>query len=285
MSFSQEKKEVYLDQTITDQKILSGQINNKYDITVYLKHYAPSPEHENIYSVQGWYYYNSVKKKISLVGIYQQGSLTLYHFDSKPKADSVLNWLSKKELFWEIVDDLQSFEGYQEKFIYSNNGEPNVWKDQKKSLSLNFYDFDNQIRSESHFLKIKTNVEDEVYAIKLEDLGIYESSFDLVASSNNSNGFKVILEFSTMSNPFANGRCGAGSEEGFYKLSFDSNYSLIDIQRVLIESCNEFIYNEERLIKNTDNYIFDVTENDSIFKVVTIDREKLEILVETTTKK
>ncbi|PJJ10296.1 hypothetical protein CLU83_3698 [Flavobacterium sp. 1] len=59
--FSQQKN-ISIESFRTNDRIFYGSIDDKYDITIYLKVENFSEDHLYVFSVKGWYYYNKVKK-------------------------------------------------------------------------------------------------------------------------------------------------------------------------------------------------------------------------------
>src|SRR6185437_1799558 len=105
---------VSLKKVTSTEKTFSGKLDGKYDITIYLKFFSISDANTAIYSVKGFYYYNSVKQKIPLVGIYDYNvGLTLYYFTSTAKEDTLLNFkLSGSGAnFWDELDKYENMEG------------------------------------------------------------------------------------------------------------------------------------------------------------------------------
>ena len=223
----------------TQEKVFTGQINNKYDITIYLKYYSSSGEHQYIYSVKGYYYYNRIKTPIPIVGIYD-GDLTLYVMDDAKKRDEILNFYAEGFSFWDQITKLKNMDGYREKFAIQE-GE-SQWLSGDKVYSVTLNEGDLSVYNESEYLEVQNA--DEDYHIALRDIGLYEENFTLVKYKTVNNETRVLLKFDFISNPNYNGRCGAGSEVGFIILTFDRRGELKDINRVLIESCMMGIYSE-----------------------------------------
>ncbi|MCV9927748.1 hypothetical protein OIU83_08805 [Flavobacterium sp. LS1R49] len=264
----------------TEEKVMTGSIDGKYPISVYLNFYNSSEDHMRIYSVKGWYYYENIKKKIPLVGIYD-GGLTLYSFKTKEQQNQVLNFESKGTI-WEKIDILKNLTGFDEKFSYSEDDKSgNEWTDGKKKLKLELFNQDISILKEYQLLNIKNPKINK--NINLTDLGIYDRDFELVNFTNTATGTKILLKFDYNSRFNIQGMCGAGSEAGYTILNYDSNFSLITIQRAEIESCLNNVYYEE--IKNDVKYIkkFKLSENGSdtkIAKTITINEKLIEIKTE-----
>lgn len=223
----------------TQEKVFTGQINNKYDITIYLKHHSNSGEHRYIYSVKGYYYYNRIKTPIPIVGIYD-GDLTLYVMDDAKKRDEILEFNGEGFSFWDQMTKLKNMDGYREKFVISEGDMQ--WLSGDKVFSVTLYEGDFSVFNEREYLQVQKAGEE--YHVALRDIGLYDENFTLVKYKVVNNETRVLLKFDYSSNANYNGMCGAGSEVGFIILTFDSQGELRDVNRVLIESCMNGIYSE-----------------------------------------
>lgn len=93
---------------------------------------------------------------------------------------------------------------------------------------------------------LKVNYDGQVQQFDLQKLGSYDQGFELVASSFNENNIQFLLKFDYPSNPSGSGQCGEGGMElGYILLKYDKQFTLLDKQRVLLESCNEGLYYEK----------------------------------------
>ncbi len=265
-----------VEEVVTDDRIFSGSINDKYNITVYLKYYNPSDGHANIYSVKGWYYYNNVQKKIPLIGIYD-GDLTLFVLKTQEKIDSISNFLYNGDSFWDKMEYLENISGFDEKFIIGLN-KVNEWISGNKKLTLKLYSNDFQIKSRIEYLKIRIN--DNVKYVNLNDIAFYDSDFSLVNSIHNENDIRFLLKFDYQSRPYALGMCGAGSEIGYLILKYDGHLNFIESQRVLLESCEYGITNEELQVSDRNIKSYIITDNDSKSSKVSIDMKNVKIMTE-----
>lgn len=224
-----------------DEKWYTGAIDGKYKITLYLRFFKTSMEHLNIYSVTGFYYYNSVKKKIPLVGIYD-GHLVLYKFSPKSKSDSlILNFENYGSCgFWDEIETYKELKGYEEKFIIGNKGKV-TWQSKTKTLPLEIYATELSVISSKEYLLIKALNK----KISTESLGLDGSGFSVINATWQNNKLKVMLNYSHGSRGFVMGMCGAGIEVGYYILEFDSGITLLSKQHLQTESCLDGIYTEQ----------------------------------------
>ncbi len=136
----------------TNSRLFHGQIDHKYDITIYLQYANPSTEHSGFYSVSGWYYYDKFKQKIPLAGIYD-GSLTLYATKNKSLKEKILNLQGDGDTFWDQMQSLGELTGYDEKLIISSKGS---WSNGTKTLDMNIDDNDLAIVTATDYLKINS---------------------------------------------------------------------------------------------------------------------------------
>ncbi len=174
-NLSAQNKNISIEKVVVNDKLLTGTIDDKYKISIYLKFYASSGDDSQIYSVKGWYYYDKVKKKIPLVGIYY-GDLTLYVFKTKEQQDKVLNFKTNSNRFWEGMEELQNLQGYTEKFNFSCHDKKNAgeWTNSNKKLNLRINNSSISIFNETEYLKIKTH--NKIKRIKMADLGIHDTN-------------------------------------------------------------------------------------------------------------
>ena len=250
---------ISLKRITSTEKTFTGKIDGKYDITIYLKYFSTSGANTAIYSVKGFYHYNSVKQKIPLVGIYDYNvGLTLYYFTSKAKEDTLLNFkLSDSEAnFWDELDKYESMEGYDEKFIINNkDGE---WKKGAKTLKVMVDAADLNLYFTREYLHINSN--DALKVIDLAKIGVTESNFELINFSKDENQVKVLLKYNYASKAYVMGMCGAGEEIGYIILYFDKEYKLIKKDELVIASCLNSIDNEEIKTNNPVEKKFLITE-------------------------
>lgn len=262
---------VYMEEfTISDQ-VLHGQIDEKYSITAYLKFEEYSPENWLSFSVSGWYYYDHVKKKIPLVGIYYGDGITLYSFTDRLRADSIKHMTSTVTNPWETTDELINRSGYIEKFelAYSEYSYSGTWKSEKKTLGvrLNTSSIDLDKREEFLVLPLPKN---EKKHIALSQFGPYAYGYSIFASRTDAAGFKVLLKYEMNSTANPNGMCGAGMEIGYLLLNFDPKGNLLDYHLEDVESCLGNFWSEMNEVPNTGGKTVSYTITDSEEKVHTV---------------
>jgi hypothetical protein len=267
---------VLLEKIKTDEVVLSGLIDNKYEISIYLRFNQYSEEHSGIYSLKGWYYYNNVKEKIPLVGIYD-GDLTLYVFKEESQQERVLKLeTSDAYNFWENIDRLKNLKNYGEKLHFSETDRNGEWMKDSRKLSLQLTNFDHPILDELEILRIhcfNTSKYVQLYAL-CED-----RDFSIVNYKLDPDELRILLRFEYIPNGNANGMCGAGFETGYIQLNFDKSFNLTDIRREEIESCLKGIGNEELNSPDKSIRIFKVSRGDAINRVL-VDEKNINIKVE-----
>lgn len=256
--------------TISDQ-ILHGQIDDKYSITMYLKFEEYSPENWLSFSISGWYYYDNVKKKIPLVGIYSDG-ITLYSFTDQTRADSIKKMLSTVSNPWEAVDELTNRSGFVEKFTfnYSEYSYRGTWKNDKKELRVSFNTSSIDLNKRQEFLVIPMAKKQKKY-IALDQFGPYSYGYSVFAAD--ASGSKVILKYEINSTANPNGMCGAGMEIGYMLLTFGAGKDLLDYRAEDVESCLGNFWSETTEVPNTNGkkLICKVTDSEDKVRTVTID--------------
>jgi len=269
--FSQEINTYSIKEILTHERIYTGQIDDKYDITIYLKFYKSSEGHKNIYSTKGYYYYNSIKTHIPIVGIYD-GDLTLYVFDDKEKSDTIANFRNKGLNFWNHIDYLKNITGYREKFIIKPN--ERKWLNGEKTLDLKLYQKNLSIVTETEYLQVNNPTLE--YFIPFNEIGLHDENFSIVSFKKIKNETRVLLEFDHISKPYYLGMCGAGSEIGYVILTFNEENQLININRVLLESCLDGIYSKQNPSSNSEIKTFLITDRDEKTTSLKLDLENIE---------
>lgn len=252
---SQEYK-MSIEQIKTNEKILYGSIADKYDITLYLKVITYSEDHLSAYSVKGWYYYNSVKKNIPLVGISNpMGGLTLYSLKNKALEDKLAAFDLPGNTVWEKMDYAESIAEYEEKFTITGVETENKWKNKAKELSLKIYNFDTEssIDNELKFLKL-----DKDHVINLNDFDLNYSDLKIVTSVKTKSETRILLEYEYQGNANVQGRCGAATDTGYIILSFNSKNELNFIEELELDNCMNSVYSEPIKTNNKDLWQFKI---------------------------
>ncbi|MNJ86206.1 hypothetical protein D3C87_36950 [compost metagenome] len=271
-SLNAQEKKVYIDKfKITDQ-VIRGMIDEKYAITLYLKFESYFDDGMS-HTVSGWYYYDHVKKKIPLVGIWS-GKFILYQFADKERTDSILNFTSSVSSMWEVMDDLGNRSGYLEKFEfdYEEYAYKGTWKNEKKELKVAFNYGDIELTDRNEFLVLQFSNQNKKH-IALKQFGPYYYGYSIFADKIDASGCKVLLEYEVNSRANPNGMCGAGEEIGYLLLIFDSKGTLLDYRTEDIESCLGNFYSEMTTVPNTNGkkLICKVTYEDEKVRTVTVD--------------
>lgn len=236
-------------QTIEIQdKIFYGEIDNAA-ITIYLKFNQYSNHHLGAYSVNGWYYYNSIKTKISLTGVFDNGDLVLYNFNDSVKSNELLNFEELKENHLEDMTYYKSLEGYQEKFTFIKDSF--YWTNNNKTLPIYMSNKNIIILETKELLRL-----DSINSFDLQNFGNRTKYYKIKANKKN----KFVLNYEYLSKLSYRGRCSAGTEKGLLALDFDENNNLIQFENYLYESCLLGIEFEEEKV-DSENIIEYFCEN------------------------
>ncbi len=269
-----EKAEVIKIRTL--EKIFSATINQKYSTTIYLKLSNYSDEHSGIYSVKGWYYYDNIKTKIPLVGIFD-GDLTLFNLKSKVEENKILNFKTDEQgNLWDKIEALKKTQDFEEKFEFSliDNKIDGKWYKGTNKLDVQMIDENINIYKEYEFLQINNGNEFE--SINLYDLNLYVTNFDLISYSKTASQISVLLNYEYMSRPYIMGMCGAGQEFGYVVLTYDLEYNLIETEIIEVESCLNQITSEKD--EKNENKITIYKDGNPVKTQILIDKKNAKII-------
>lgn len=270
-SFSQ--KNISLEKITTTDKMFSGRIDDKYDITLYLKKYQMAEDHLGVFSVKGWYYYDKYKKNIPLVGVQNPATgLTLFALKDKKIEENILK-LNYSGNIWDITDSIENISNYSEKFSISDSDETNVWMNNGKTSKLTIHNSSNLFLLEDYYF-LKLNNE----KINLSNFNLNYENFEIVATKKGSNETRILLEYSQPGNHNLQGMCGGATDSGYVILSFNDNNELLLLDELEIENCRMFQYSEEleSNSKTVMKYKITMSSGDKeIEKNVSIDKESI----------
>ncbi len=227
--------------TRIEDKIFHGEINRN-PITIYLKFHQYSNYHLGVYSVNGWYYFDSVKEKIPLVGIVEYNEFVLYNYVDSTKANNILCLPILYDNHWKDLKFYKSKTDFDERIIVNNSVSTWSNKEVTYSLQLNQPSFD--ILSENEFIYF-----DSTHVFDLKNFK--RTGFRIVKYLENT----FILEFIEPSRLYAMGNCGAGLERGLIHVEYDESYNLLNFNEFLINSCNDFI--DLMSVKNSSKDVFE----------------------------
>ena len=259
-----------VEKVIVKDKLFHGQID-KYPITIYLKFNQYSNYHSGVYSVSGWYFYDKVKTKIPLTGLYNYPDLILYNFNDTSKSNVLLNFREMKSNHWDDIEFYENLEGYKEKFVLSDN--ENYWLNSSEKLEVNLNKSDLAVQNVSEFLIL-----DSITAFDLHNFGDWTWNFELAAYTSG----KILLSYEHGSRLYAMGNCGAGLEKGFILLEFDQINKLKQYYEFTFESCNGSIsiegiekLNQHKTIYKCYDYINEKTYDLEVdFKELTVEKKE-----------
>lgn len=255
-----------IDRIVIDDKILNGQID-KYPITIYLKAHKHSNCNMGVYPVKGWYFYDKIKTKIPIVGIFDFNDMVLYNFQDTSKLNELLNFRVTMENYMEDIEHFKNLSGYNEKFVLYGNSF--TWTNGKKTLSLDLYDEDLSVNKTLELLRFNSET-----AFDLNNIGGCNMNFTIKAHKEH----KFIIEYEYASRNFSDGMCGGGIERGFMLLKFDKDFNLYSFQDFVYESCNYLIGNEgqKEISKNLVEYYCEDLMNEKSY-ILVVDTENIEI--------
>ncbi len=263
--FAQEKYP-RVEKVIVQDRLFNGQID-KNPITIYLKYSQSSNYHTGVYSVEGWYFFDKVKTKIPLTGLYNYPNLTLYHFDDTTKSNELLSFSEMKDSHWEDMEYYENLKDYKEKFVLSDSG--NFWLNGSKNLEFKINQDDLSILNVNEYLLLNSKT-----AFDLHNFGDWTWNYELVANKAG----KYILKYEHDSRSFVMGMCGAGLEKGFLMLEFDINNSLVYSEEFVYESCNSSIFTESEFVISKGLTIYNCHDSSSDKRYeLTIDLNELKI--------
>lgn len=225
------KAKVSLKTDWKEARTFKGSIAGK-NITLYLQYGKHSGWHDKVYSVEGYYYYDAIRKKIPLVGFYN-GSLMLYNFgvDHLKKSKEVLN----EDLFcW--TKPCPFYAVFAEYIKIS----PTDGKVQKGTLDLIYKKYDVNLWSSTldvtphdEWLKLPTGK-----TLNLRELIDEYGGNHLISSYQDKKENRVLLSFERDANFNKQGFCGASPPEtGFRLLTFDKQWKIKTMKIFSTSSC------------------------------------------------
>lgn len=264
---------ISLEKITTTDKLFTGRIDDKYEITLYLKKYQMAEDHLGVYSVKGWYYYDKYKKNIPLVGVQNPATgLTLYALKDKKTEDKILK-LNYSGNIWDITDSIENITNYSEKFSISDSDESNVWISNNKTYKLTIHNSSDLFLLEDYyFLKLNNG------KINLSNFNLNYESLEIVATKKRSNETRILLGYSQPGNHNLQGMCGGATDSGYVILSFNDNNELLLFDELEIENCRMFQYSEEIESNSKTVMKYKITMNSGDkenVKNVSIDKESI----------
>ncbi|WP_278377977.1 hypothetical protein [Chryseobacterium arthrosphaerae] len=270
--------------TVTDSsQIFKGEIAG-VPVTLQL-HYDGIPDC-NLYQhfVNGWYYYDKYQKKIPLIGVYDYGKLSLYHFGSRHQQISrqfkeKINSPKDVENVAEIVKNLAPKETilFGQDRVKENpvTGRFYIGNKGKAQLALLFTGND-MIYRHNNYLVLPNNKRINTFDV----INIYGGN-ELISYVSGEKGNRVLLYFNHSSNLNACGRCGASEgEKGYRVLYFTRDWNYKRYEEFLTESCMEGIFETQKIkTKDPDILQFKVPKSySSPAYILTVDTKKSSVV-------
>ncbi|WP_343632001.1 hypothetical protein [Fluviicola sp.] len=272
LSLNAQDKKVYIDEFRVTDQVIHGSIDEKYEITMYLKlddYFEDGTSH----TVSGWYYYDNVKKKIPLIGVCSD-RFVLYQFADQKRADSIREFNAPVNSMWEVMENLSNRSGYLERFefAYEDYTYKGTWKNDKKELKVVFNTSDINLTGRNEFLVLQFGAQNKKH-FDMKQFGPFYYGYSVFASKMDATGCKVLLQYELSSRLNPNGMCGAGQEIGYLLLTFDAKGDLLDYRDEQVESCLGNIWSEVTEIPNTGGkkLTYKVIYPDEKERTVTVD--------------
>lgn len=268
-----QNKNISLEKITTTDKMFTGRIDDKYEITLYLKKYQMAEDHLGVFSVKGWYYYDKYKKNIPLVGVQNPATgLTLFALKDKKIEENVLK-LNYPGNIWDITDSIENISNYSEKFSISDSDESNVWISNGKTSKLTIHNSSNLFLLEDYyFLKLNND------KINLSNFNLNYENLEIVTSKKINNETRILFFYSQPGNHNLQGMCGGATDSGYIILSFNDKNELLLLDELEIENCRMFQYSEELESNSKTVMKYKITTSSGekeIVKNVTIDKESI----------
>lgn len=268
-----QNKNISLENITTSDKMFSGRIDDKYDITLYLKMHQMSEDHLAVFSVKGWYYYDKYKKNIPLVGLYNPASgLTLYSLKDKKNEEKILK-LDYPGNVWDITDSIENITNYSEKFTISDTEENNVWTSNNKTSKLSIYNLKNIYLLDNYYF-LNLNKE----KINLSDFNMNYDSLEIISSKKINNETRILFSYTQQGNTNIQGMCGAAIDSGYVILSFNDKNELLQFDELETDNCRMFKYSEVIESNNKSLIKYKITDgigDKEVIKNVTVDKESI----------
>lgn len=275
--FSQQKN-ISIESFRTNDRIFYGSIDDKYDITIYLKVENFSEDHLFVYSVKGWYYYNKQKKNIPLVGVYNpMTGLTLFNTTDKVFGEKILEF-DFTGVVWDKLDEIEAFKNYNEKFFISNiPKEANTWSNNAKNLKLTINNEleDIYVFEDFKFLKIGSSI------INLSNYHLNYRDLEIISKKTSTSEIRLLLKYEQFGNPNIQGMCGGAMDFGYIILVINTKNELIQFEEIEIENCRAFIHSEDLQEKNKKILKYKITDSNGDKdnnKIITIDTESIRLI-------
>lgn len=274
--FSQQKT-ISIESFRTNDRFFYGSIDGKYDITIYLKVENFSEDHLFVFSVKGWYYYNTMQKKIPLVGVFNpMTGLTLFNTNDKIFEKKILDF-DFSGVVWDRLNKIETFKNYNEKFFISNNQKDNTWSNNIKNLklTLNNEPKDIYVFEDFKFIKIGNSI------INLSNYSLNYNDLKIISKKISTSEIRLLLKYEQSGNSNIQGMCGAATDFGYIILAFNNKNELTELEEIEIENCRAFI-NSEKLQENNKKIlkykITDLRDDKESSKTIIIDTESIRLI-------
>lgn len=262
-----------IDRKLMQDQIIHGTIDEKYPITVYLHFNEYSEDNFMYYSIEGWYYYDNIKKRIPLVGLFCS-DLVLYQFENKESKDSVLGLMGIGDNYMERLDNLLQRSNYIERFklSYSEYRYQGTWDKDKKTLPVTFETSNIQLDELKEYLLLSFGA-DKNFVYDLAKIGPSYYDYSVFAWKFYEGKYRILLKYETASSANVNGMCGAGKEVGFVYFEVNNAGQIIDYKEELIESCHRNVYYETSETPTKGNIEYQVFFGDDTQRTILVNKQ------------
>lgn len=249
LSFRTTAQHVELINLPTNDRIFHGQIDDQYDITLYLRVERHSEQHGAMKTLSGWYQYDRIGKPIPLAGTIAQ-NLNLFTSDNADFLNDLQNFTYQEngeevtldDNIFEMEEKMNAITGFTERFKlgYDDNQIKGIWTNGKKKLPVTIWSNVFNLDEEKQFLKLPNG---SYFNLDNAEQGLI--FYELQATANR--GRNVLLSFSYPANLNYGGRCGGAINSGMTALIFDENYHLASIKHIYFESCYQEMYIDDEI--------------------------------------
>lgn len=234
--------------------ILKGTIGGS-PITMYLENKEIIDCDSNDTYIDGWYYYDKYKIKISLSGFSNNCDMKLFNYGKNHLAKIKT---IKEKVTSSTIDSLYENFNYQEELKFDrclyDDKKIKHWKGSfekgRKKAEIIINSDDIHVGKEQEYFKLPNSKQID---LRMIFSGYGGNQFFSIKQDINEN--RAIFYFHSISNHNACGMCGASDgEKGYRIIYFDKNWNIKNKEEFTTESCLRNIYNS-KITKKTNSLI------------------------------
>lgn len=223
--------------------------------------------------IDGWYYYDKYKIKISLSGFSNDCDMKLFNYGKNHIA--IIKSI-KEKVTLSTIDSLYENLNYQEELKFDRCRQDNKkiinWKGifekggKKAEIIINSDDI--SVGKEQEYFKLPNSKQID---LRKNFSGYGGNQFFSIKQDTSEN--RVIFYFHSISNHNACGRCGASDgEKGYRIIYFDKNWNIKSKEEFTTESCLESL-DDTKIIKKSNSLIkYLIKDSDNRVSYLTIDK-------------